>query len=136
MMHEKNLPKEYWAEATSTAVFLLNRLPTKAVNGKIPFEAWYGLKPNLKNLKLFGCLCFAHVPQVKREKLDKKAEVGIFIGYNNSSKAYRVFQPQTKKILISRDVVFMEDEEWDWNSKNERRKAPANFQPEENDVDD
>ena len=96
-MHEKDLPKAFWAKATNTTVFLLNRLPTKAVNGKTPFEAWYGFKPNLKNLKIFGCLCFTHVPQIKRDKLDKKAEPGIFIGYSNSSKAYRIFQPWSEK---------------------------------------
>ena len=53
MLHEKNLPKEYWAVATNTSVFLLNRLPTKAVNGKTPYEAWYSYKPLIKNLKVF-----------------------------------------------------------------------------------
>ena len=69
-MHEKGLPKEYGAEATNIVVFLLNRLPIKLVDGKTPFEAWYGFKPNMKNLKIFGCLCFTHVPQIKRDKLD------------------------------------------------------------------
>ena len=72
MLHEKGLPKEYWAEATNTAVFLLNRLSTKAVNGKTPFETWYGYKPSLKNFKVFGCLCFTYVPRIKRDRLDKK----------------------------------------------------------------
>ena len=76
-------------------------------------EAWYGFKPNMKNLKIFGCLCFTHVPQIKRDKLDKKTEPGIFIGYSTLSKAYGIFQPQSGKILISRNVVFMEDEAWD-----------------------
>lgn len=80
LMHEKGLPKEYWAEATNTVVFLLNRLLTKAVNGKTPFEAWYSSKPNIQNFKIFGCLCFTHVSQIKRDKLDKKAKPGIFIG--------------------------------------------------------
>ncbi|RVX14481.1 Retrovirus-related Pol polyprotein from transposon RE1 [Vitis vinifera] len=51
---------------------------------------------------------------VKRDKLDKKAEPGVFIGYSNSSKAYRIFQPQNGKILVSRDVKFMEDRQWNW----------------------
>ena len=112
MLHEKGLPKEYWAEAANTAVFLLNRLPTKAVNGKTPFETWYGYKPSLKNFKVFGCLCFTYVPQIKRDKLDKKAKSGIFVGYSSISKTYRVFQPHTRKILISKDVYFMENEKW------------------------
>jgi hypothetical protein len=122
MLHEKGLPKEYWAEAANTTVFLLNRLPTKAVDGKIPFEAWYGYKPLLKKFKIFGCLFFTYVPQIKRDKLDKKAEPGIFIGYSSTSKAYRVFQPNTRKILISRDVQFMENEQWNWN---DAEKKPA-----------
>lgn len=116
MLHEKGLPKEFWAEAANTAVFLLNRLPTKAVDGKTPFEVWYDYKPLLENFKVFGCLCFTYVPQIKRDKLDKKAEPGIFVGYSSVSKAYRVFQPHTKKILISRDVHFMENEKWSWNN--------------------
>lgn len=123
MLYEKGLPKEYWAEAANTAVFLLNRLPTKAVHGKTPFEAWYSYKPSLQNLKVFGCLCFTYVPQVKRDKLDKKANPGIFVGYSTISKAYRVFQPHTKKLLISRDVHFMENEKWSWDNAEKKQSA-------------
>ena len=114
MLHEKELPKKLWAEAANTAVFLLNRLPTRVLQKKTPFEAWFGYKPDLQSLKTFGCLCFSYVPQVKRDKLDKKAEPGVFIGYSSSSKAYRIFQPHNGKILVSRDVKFMEDRQWDW----------------------
>ncbi|WVZ15866.1 hypothetical protein V8G54_013432 [Vigna mungo] len=96
MLHEKNLPK---------------KLPTKAVKGLTPFEAWYGYKPSLKFLKVFGCLCFTHVPHSKRDKLDRRASPGIFIGYSTVSKAYKIFQPQTRNIVISKDVHFEEDEE-------------------------
>lgn len=112
MMHEKNLPKKFWAEAANTAVFLQNRLPTKAVKNQTPFEAWYGYKPPVNFLRVFGCLCFTYVPQVKRDKLDKKAVSGIFIGYSDVSKGYKVFQPETETVTISRDVHFMENEEW------------------------
>lgn len=110
MMQEKMLPKKFWVEATNTAVFLLNRLPTKALERSTPFEVWYGVKPSAKNLKVFGCLCYTHVPEVKRDKLDKKAELGIFIGYSLQSKAYRIF-PMTGKVTMSRDVVFLEEDE-------------------------
>jgi hypothetical protein len=60
-------------------------------------------------------LCFTLVPQTKRDKLDKRALLGIFIGYNLVAKAYKVFRPQTEKIVIGRDVHFMEDEEWSWD---------------------
>ena len=111
MLHEKNLPKKFWAEATHTAVFLQNRHPTKAVKDDTPYEAWNGYNPSLNFLKIFGCLYFTHVPQSKRGKLDKRASPNIFIGYSVVSKAYKIFQPQTKSIVVSRDVYFIEDEE-------------------------
>jgi transposase InsO family protein len=129
LMHEKQLPTNFWAEAANTSVFLLNRLPTKAVEGKTPFEAWYGYKPSLHNLKVFGCVCFTTVPQVNRDKLDKRAEPGIFIGYSLVSKAYRVYQPQTKKIFVSRDVQFVEDQSWCWNDKEGRQPTPSRSVP-------
>ncbi|KAL6310575.1 hypothetical protein AAG906_015313 [Vitis piasezkii] len=66
---------------------------------KTPFEAWYGYKPRLQNLKTFGCLCFSYIPHVKRDKLDKKAEARIFIGYNSISKAYRIYFPCNVAII-------------------------------------
>ena len=62
MLHEKNLPKKFWAEAANTADFLQNRLLTRAVKDQTPFEVWYGYKPSLNFLKIFGCLCFTFVP--------------------------------------------------------------------------
>ena len=110
MLHEKGLPKSFWAEAANTAIFLQNRLPSVAIEDKTPFEAWYGYIPSLSFLKVFGCLCFVHVPQVKRDKLDKKAIPGIFVGYSTISQAYKVYHPQTRKMVITRDVHFNEDE--------------------------
>lgn len=104
MLAEKKLPKSFWEEAMNTGVYLLNRLPTKAPHNQTPFEAWYGVKPSVDSLKVFGSICYTHVPASKRTKLDEKAEPGIFIGYNSQPKAYRVFNPKTKKILITRDV--------------------------------
>ncbi|XP_022853192.1 uncharacterized protein LOC111374707 [Olea europaea var. sylvestris] len=78
MLHEKELPKRFWAEVANTAVFLQNRLPSKAIKDKTPFEAWFGYIPSLSFLKVFGCVCFAQIPGVKRDKLDKKAIPGIF----------------------------------------------------------
>ncbi|KAL4382944.1 hypothetical protein GQ457_15G000070 [Hibiscus cannabinus] len=112
MLHGKNLPKKFYAEAAHTAIFLQNRLATKAVKDQTPYEAWYGRKPSLHFLKIFGYLCFTHVPQIKRDKLDKKPLPRVFIGYSNVAKAYKIFLPHNGKIIISRDVHFIEDEEW------------------------
>ena len=74
----------------------------------------------LMNLKTFGCLCFSYVPQVKRDKLDKKSEPGIFIGYSSTPKAYRIYLPQNSKIVVSRDVKFLETEKWSWDEQNQQ----------------
>ena len=60
------------------------------------------------------------MPQVKRDKLNKKAEVGIFVGYNIQSKTYRVYMPHADKVIVSRDVKFMEDDKWSWDAKKNR----------------
>ena len=84
---------------------------------KDSFETWYAVKHILKNLKIFGCLCFSYIPQVKRHKLDKRADLEIFIGYSLFCKAYKIFPPQTNKILVRRDAKFLEDEQWEWNEE-------------------
>ena len=71
LLHEKNLLKELLAKVATRSVFLLNRLPIRILEKKTPFEAWFGIKPTLKNLKVFSCLCFSYIPQVKRDKLEK-----------------------------------------------------------------
>ena len=81
MLFEKKIPKLLWVEAVSTSVYLLNRLPTKFVQSKTPIEAWSGVKPFVKHLKVFGSLCYLHVPSIKRGKLDERAEKGVFVGY-------------------------------------------------------
>jgi len=65
-------------------------------------------------VEAFTILCFAHVPQVKRDKLDKKVIPGVFVGNSSVSKAYKVYHPQSGKMTISRDVHFNEEQQWDW----------------------
>ncbi|KAG8493957.1 hypothetical protein CXB51_011293 [Gossypium anomalum] len=108
LLFERNLPKTLWAEAVNTAVYLQNRLPTKALVHKTPFKAWFGFKPSIAHLRVFGCICYAHVPTVKRDKLAKKAQPGILVGYSSVKKGYRVLNPSSNKVFVSRDVVFNE----------------------------
>jgi hypothetical protein len=107
MLKEKNLPRKFWAEAVSCAVYILNRSPTKSLMNITPHEAWYGSKPDVSHLKVFGSIAYALVPGEIRRKLDDKAEKCIFIGYGERSKAYKLFNPKTEKIVI-RDVRFDE----------------------------
>ena len=74
-----------------------------------PEEAWYGLKPSIKHFKVFGSLCYKHIPDQKRKKLDNKSEVMIFIGYNPIG-SYKLYNPMNKQVVCSRDVHHVETE--------------------------
>ncbi|KAL0441847.1 UNVERIFIED_CONTAM: putative mitochondrial protein [Sesamum radiatum] len=120
---EKHLPKAFWAEAVYTAVYLLNRCPTKAVQNMTPIEAWSGKKPSAKHLRVFGSICYVHIPTEKRHKLEEKTEKGIFLGYSTQSKGYRIYNLKTKKLIISRDVEFDEDAMWNWDEEKVERQS-------------
>ena len=117
MLKEKGLPNTFWAEAVYTAVYILNRRPTKSVKDKTPIEAWNGKKPSAKHLRVFGSICYIHIPDVKRHKLEDKTIRGIFLGYSNISKGYRVYNLQTKKLVISRDVEVYDYASWNWDEE-------------------
>eukprot|EP00253_Pinus_taeda_P019494 PITA_19494 len=108
MLQGKNISNVFWAEAINTAVYLKNRSPTKILELKTPFEAFYGYKPKVSHLRVFGCKAFAHIPKDERRKLDAKSIKCIFIGYCDKHRAYKLFDPNTHRLLASRDVVFHE----------------------------
>jgi hypothetical protein len=113
MIKEKQLPNEYWAEAVACSVYILNRCPTKTVINKTPEEAWSKRKHNIAHLRVFGCVAYSLIPQELRKKLDDRGEKCIFVGYSEQSKAYKLYNRITKKLIISRDVEFVEEEAWD-----------------------
>ena len=73
MLIHSNLPSKFWAEAVQTAVYVQNRVPTSAVRNMTPYECWFGRKPDISNLRVFGCICYYHIPDEQRRKLDPKA---------------------------------------------------------------
>eukprot|EP00253_Pinus_taeda_P007154 PITA_07154 len=102
------LGQEFWAEAVDTACYLVNRSPSLALEDKTPQKVWTGKKPSLSHLRVFGCDAYVHVPKEKRTKLDSKSEKCIFIGYKDGLKGYKLWNPATRKVVYSRDVVFRE----------------------------
>ena len=117
LLFEKKMPSNFWAEAVNTSVYLLNRLPTKSLKNKTPYEEWYGVKPFVNHLKIFGSICYYHVPEPKRSKLDSRAQKGILIGYGTSTKGYRIFCLQTNKVVLNRNVKVDEVTTWVWQNK-------------------
>ena len=109
MIHHAKLPLQFWAEAVNTAVYLHNRSPTVALKDKTSFECWFGRKPDISNLRVFGCVCYMHVPDGQRRKLDPKSSKGIFVGYPEGTKGYKLYDLRKKKFVRSRNVLFYED---------------------------
>ena len=71
MLYHANLPLIFWAEAVSTAVYLKHRSPTSHLKDINPYECWYKEKPDVSNIKVFGCKSYVHIPDQMRGKLDK-----------------------------------------------------------------
>jgi hypothetical protein len=112
MLNEKNLPNYFWAEAVANAVYIMNQTPTTSIHGMTPEEKFTSKKLDVSHLVMFGCIAYVHVPNEKRSKLDPKVEKCIFIGYSLEQKGYRCFNPSTRKLQVSRNVVFDEMVSW------------------------
>ena len=107
---ERGVPRELWPEAVNWTIYLLNRSPTIALKDKTPEEAWKNETPSVEHLRIFGCIGYVHNVDQKRKKLDDKSIKCVHLGMSKETKAYRMYNPITKRIIISRDVVFDEQE--------------------------
>ncbi|GAQ88504.1 hypothetical protein KFL_004340110 [Klebsormidium nitens] len=104
LLEDAGLGGEYWAEAMVTANYTRNRVPS-SVHGKTPYEMFYGEKPDLSHMRVFGARAYIHVPKENRKKLERVSERGVFLGYKPNAKAYRVLKERTGVVIVSRDVV-------------------------------
>jgi hypothetical protein len=112
MLRQARLPNEYWAPAITAATYIRNRLPHKSLpDHGTPMEALLSIKPDVSNLRVFGCQALVHVPDQQRSKTDSKARNAVFIGYSEHTKdSYLFYNVETKKIFASRTAVFMENQ--------------------------
>ncbi|KAL0299968.1 UNVERIFIED_CONTAM: Secreted RxLR effector protein [Sesamum angustifolium] len=109
MMSHTNLSLELWSEALKTAVYILNRVPSKVVP-KTPFELWKGWKPSLGHLHIWGCPVEVRIYNPNIRKLDPRTISGYFIGYAENSKGYRFYCPShIPRIVEARNAKFLED---------------------------
>lgn len=115
LLSEKQMPKSFWPDAARWTAHVLNRSFTKAVKDVVPEERWTGIKPKVDYFRIFGSVAHVHIPVQKRIKLDDRSHRCILLGVSEESKAYRLYDPVTKKLVVSRDVIFEEDAKWDWN---------------------
>ena len=139
MLIGRNLPSFLWAEAVAHAVYLRNRAPTKALDGKTPHEVWTGEKPDVSHLREFGSDVWVLKEGVKLSKLEPKSKKVTFVGFEDGPKAIRFFDAVKRKIGVSRNFIFAEKEpeeaEWVSSSRGciekECEQQPSEQQPSE-----
>ncbi|MCI45169.1 hypothetical protein A2U01_0066408, partial [Trifolium medium] len=100
MLTSRNVPKKFWPEALKWAAYIMNRSPTVSVKNMTPEESWSGIKPSVAHFRVFGCIAYAHVPDNHRKKLDNKSIKCVHLGISDESKAYKLYNPVEKKIVI------------------------------------
>ncbi|GJY73682.1 retrotransposon protein, putative, ty1-copia subclass [Tanacetum coccineum] len=107
LLIQSGLPKTFWAEATCTAAYLINRSPSRAIEKKTPMEMWSGHPSDYGMLRIFGCVSYPHD---KQGKLEPKVVKCVLLGYPEGVKGYRLYklEDESPKIVTSRNVVFNE----------------------------
>ena len=104
MLSNAGLTRRFWAEAVSTACYLINRGPLTGINLKTPFEKWSGKPADYFDLRVFGCTIYYHVNE---GKLEPRAKRRVFVGYEDGVKGYRILSPSENRVILSRNVVLM-----------------------------
>jgi hypothetical protein len=107
MLDEHRTPRRYWAEAVNMACDVSNRILLRAFKRKTCYELMHGWAPKVSHFRVFGCKWFI----LKKGKLDKfeaRSSDGIFFEYANHSRAYRVLNLETNKIMETCEVTFDE----------------------------
>jgi hypothetical protein len=116
MLIHGNVPKTLWTEAALSAICLLNQSPTKANPGLTPEERLYSVKPDLSQTIIFGCLAYIHIRKELRDILEPTSAIGIYLGEDENSKGFRIYRPNIKKVIITKDVIFDESKTYKANS--------------------
>lgn len=107
-LEDSGLDKRFWAETSSTAVYLANRSPTKG-SPTTSLEMISSKKPDRSHLRVFGSNVLTYVPKDKRKKWDAKPILCVLVGYTECTKGYRVFNPEIGEVSASRDIIVLSE---------------------------
>ena len=119
MLSGGKIPKTFKPEAVNWIVYVLNRSLNLVVKDMTPEESWSGFKPLVDHFRVFSCISQVHIPDSKRTKLDDKSVTCVLLEVSEESKAYILYDPVSQKIIVSRDMKFEEENNWDWNKSHE-----------------
>ena len=108
MLSDSNMEANFWGEAISTSVYIRNRCYTKSNDNKTPYECWFGARPSISHLRIFGCKAYVLNKAIGLDKFQEKSKEMMLIGYCDYSKAYKLYDPARKTTVKSRDVKFIE----------------------------
>jgi hypothetical protein len=101
MLKANGLSNRFWGEAILMAVYILNRMPARSVEGVTPFEVWYGKKPLVHHLCTFRCIIYVKNTKPHLSKLEDRGHRMIFIGFEQGTKAYQVYDLVIDRVHIT-----------------------------------
>ncbi|GJX22080.1 zinc finger, CCHC-type containing protein [Tanacetum coccineum] len=104
MMKAKGVPNYFWGEAVRHATYIINRTPMQALVGVTPYEKFYGEKPNLEDLKVFGCVAYERIVSKHLKKLDDRSKPLVYLGKKPSSGSFWLYNSCENKIIISANI--------------------------------
>ncbi|KAJ0536907.1 putative RNA-directed DNA polymerase [Helianthus annuus] len=108
MLFHANVPISHWVDAFSSATYIINRLPTKILNHKSPFELLFSITPNYTNFRVFGCCVYPYLRDYVPHKLAPRSIPCIFLGYAPQYKGYKCFDPASSRMYVTRHARFDE----------------------------
>ena len=120
MLRTAKLPKSFCLEVVLISC-LINKSPSAPLEFNVPKKVWTGKEISCNHLKVFRCKAFIHVPKEQRSKLDDKAIPCILIGYGNEEFNYKCWDPEMRKVIRSKDVIFHEDQTMKYSNKEEQQ---------------
>ena len=127
MMKHMSVPSYLWGEAVRHSMYLINRVATRTLKLQTPYECYKKKKPNVGHLRVFGCVCYAKNEAPHLRKLDDRSRELVHLGIDPGSKAYRLYDPTNRRIVVSRDVIFIENQRWKWNKKKTNESTVITF---------
>ena len=108
LLIQSGLSPSFWGEAINTANYIRNRCPSSSLDGHTAFEKWTGKIPDVSYFREFGCKIYTLNRNPNKNKFEPQSKKGIFLGYSEQSKAYRVWITEERRVDITRDVKFIE----------------------------